>query len=62
VAALQQAVSQGTVQSDDIILLNITGGGVARVREDYALHRLPPAITIDAPRWEDAVEFLEAGA
>ncbi|RQW80455.1 MAG: cysteate synthase [Methanothrix sp.] len=62
VAALQQAVSLGTVQSDDIILLNITGGGVERVKEDCTLHHLPPDITIEASHWEDAIEFLEAGA
>lgn len=62
VAALQQAVSMGTVQTDDIILLNITGGGLARVKEDYSLHQLQPDITVAASRWEDAVEFLEARA
>ena len=62
VAALQQAVSIGTVQTDDIILLNITGGGLARVKEDYSLHQLQPDITVAVSRWEDAVEFLEAGA
>ena len=58
----QQAVSIGTVQTDDIILLNITGGGLARVKEDYSLHQLQPDITVAASRWEDAVEFLEARA
>lgn len=62
VAALQQAVSIGTVQTDDIILLNITGGGLVRVKEDYSLHQLQPDITVAASRWEDAVEFLEARA
>lgn len=60
VAALQQAVKLGAVQSEDVILLNITGGGAERVKEDYTLHHLLPDITVS--RWEDAVEFLEAGA
>ncbi|VVB70326.1 Cysteate synthase [uncultured archaeon] len=58
VAALQQAVKNGSVLSDEIILLNITGGGLARIREDGTLYRLVPDITVS--RWEDAVQFLES--
>jgi hypothetical protein len=57
VAALQQAVISGSVQPKDIILLNITGGGVARIREEHTLHRLMPQITVS--HWEQTVEFLE---
>ena len=57
VAALQQAARAGSVQSKDIILLNITGGGMARIKEEHTLHRLMPRITIS--HWEQAVQFLE---
>ncbi len=58
VAALEKAVKSGAVQSDEIILLNITGGGVSRIKEDYTLHLQKPEITVS--RWEEAVQFLES--
>jgi len=57
VAALQQAAIAGSVHPKDIILLNITGGGVARIKEEHTLHRLMPQITVS--HWEQAVQFLE---
>jgi cysteate synthase len=57
VAALEQAAIAGSVQPKDIILLNITGGGVARIKEEHTLHRLMPQITVS--HWETAVQFLE---
>ena len=57
VAALEQAAIAGSVHPKDIILLNITGGGVARIKEEHTLHRLMPQITVS--HWENAVQFLE---
>jgi cysteate synthase len=57
VAALAEATRLGEVGSEDTILLNITGGGVSRVKEDFALNTLQPDMTIS--RWEEAIEFLE---
>jgi hypothetical protein len=57
VAALEQAVASGSVSSKDIILLNITGGGRARIKEDHTLQRIRPQITIS--HWSQAVQFLE---
>ncbi len=57
VAALSQAVDAGAVSPDDIILLNITGGGVARIKEDHPQYMLQPDVTVS--RWEEAVQFLE---
>ena len=57
VAALQQAARAGTVQPKDIILLNITGGGVARIKEELYLNMLKPNISVS--HWEPAVQFLE---
>jgi cysteate synthase len=42
VASLIEAVDAGRVTSDDRIVLNITGGGVKRVEQDYHLHKIEP--------------------
>ena len=47
-AALIKAAEAGTVGKDDTILLNITGGGYERIREDYTLYPLEPVITVYA--------------
>jgi cysteate synthase len=39
---LIEAVDAGRVTSDDRIVLNITGGGVKRVEQDYHLHKIEP--------------------
>ena len=57
VAALEQAARSGSIEPKDIILLNITGGGLARIKEEHTLHRLMPQITVS--HWESAVQFLE---
>jgi cysteate synthase len=57
VAALQQAAITNAVKPKDVILLNITGGGLARMKETHPLYLLKPQTTVS--RWEDAVDFLE---
>ena len=57
VAALDYAVRSGTVKSQDIILLNITGGGESRIKEDYDPIALLPDATVS--QWEEATTFLE---
>ncbi len=57
VAALEQAARAGSVQPKEIILLNITGGGVARIKEEHTLYMLKPSLTVS--HWENAVQFLE---
>jgi cysteate synthase len=51
-AALVQAAETGTVGRDDYILLNITGGGYGRIREDYTLYPLTASarVTAGGPR------------
>ncbi len=58
VAALQQAAEGGAVQPKDVILLNITGGGVARIKEEHPLHMLKPSITVS--HWEQAVSAISS--
>lgn len=57
VAALEQAARTGTINPKEVILLNITGGGVARIKEEHSLHMLKPSLTVS--HWEQAVLFLE---
>ncbi|MFZ3059195.1 MAG: cysteate synthase [Candidatus Methanoperedens sp.] len=42
VASLIRAVDSGKVETDEHIVLNITGGGVKRVERDYPLYRIEP--------------------
>jgi cysteate synthase len=49
VASLIQAVEEGQVDKTDWILLNVTGGGVKRIGEDFGYHEITPEISIDDP-------------
>jgi cysteate synthase len=42
IAALIQAVEKGVVNKEDMVLLNVTGGGYERIKEDYGLCRIAP--------------------
>ena len=57
VAALSQAVQEGRVGPNETILLNITGGGLARMKEDHELQALQPLAAVKS--WEEAAELLE---
>jgi len=45
-ASLVQAVEKDIIGPDDHILLNLTGGGYERIREDFALHPVSPSAAI----------------
>jgi len=47
-AALMNAAGAGTVAPDDTIVLNITGGGYERIREDFLQYPLEPAVCVTA--------------
>ena len=53
-ASLQQAVEKGTVKADDVVMLNITGGGEKRFQAEHELHYLKPnhIFTIDFTKEE----------
>jgi cysteate synthase len=57
VAALIEAIESGSVSSDDLILLNITGGGVSRIEEDLCPSIIKPDAIVSSS--VEAVEFLE---
>lgn len=42
-ASLQQAIEQGMVKPDDVVMLNITGGGEKRFRAEHEVHCLKPS-------------------
>jgi cysteate synthase len=52
VASLMQAIEQGSVRPDDIILLNATGGGVKRLSADYRIYPLKPTCHVDVDDME----------
>jgi len=45
-AALIQESATGMIGNDDTVLLNITGGGYERIREDFTQYPLEPAVTV----------------
>ncbi len=47
VASLQKAISTKKIKQDDKILLNITGAGEKRLKQEKATHRVQPFLTID---------------
>jgi cysteate synthase len=51
-AALMEAVEKDIIKPDDHILLNLTGGGYERIREDFALYPVHLSVTVrpDEPR------------
>jgi len=60
IAALVQAVESRLVSKDDIILLNITGGGVARLKEEMDIVALKCDIVVSDP--EELMNFMEGRA
>jgi cysteate synthase len=49
VGALVQAVEAGNVGQDDIIMLNITGGGLERLKEDQEIYKVRPDLVVEGP-------------
>jgi len=60
-AALIQAVEKNIIDPGDHILLNLTGGGYERIREDFTLHAVSPSAVIhpDEPRETLETQLME---
>ena len=56
IASLIAASENGTIKKDGRILLNITGGGYRRVREDHPLIPVSPALTLQAGAGIETIE------
>jgi cysteate synthase len=48
VASLQQAVALGRVARQDLVLLNLTGGGFQSLRRDFGIRQLTPDLVVSA--------------
>jgi len=48
-ASLIQAVADGCINGSDVVLLNVTGGGVQKVKEDKECYQIKPAINVTRP-------------
>jgi cysteate synthase len=59
-AALVEAVEKDIIRPEDHILLNLTGGGYERIREDFTLFPVSPSavVRVDEP-WEALVLHLK---
>ena len=55
-ASLQQAVANGTVKPDDVVMLNITGGGEKRFHAEHDIHYLKPNHIFNIDFTKDEVE------
>ena len=67
VASLIKAVQEGNVAKDDVILLNVAGGGTDRLKEDFSLTKIPPIANAQNPDvpLEDLIQpdkYIGAGA
>jgi cysteate synthase len=58
VASLLQATEEGEVGREDLVLLNLTGGGYERIREDHPVHLLSPSLTLKEDTSLEEVEEL----
>lgn len=47
IASLIQAIRGGAIGKDDRILLNVTGGGYERIKEDFSVHTIDPYFSVD---------------
>jgi len=46
-ASLQKAIENKIIGVKDPVLINITGGGIERLKEDQELYSVTPVLTVD---------------
>jgi cysteate synthase len=59
VASLVQAVSKDIIGREDAVLLNITGGGLERLKKDHFIQHIKPVLTVSDPLEESLIEFVK---
>lgn len=59
-AALIEAVDEGEVDPGSCILLNVTGGGIARAREDFDMQKVPVKAVLPKDADEDELKEVLA--
>ncbi|MEM2782293.1 MAG: pyridoxal-phosphate dependent enzyme, partial [Candidatus Hadarchaeales archaeon] len=47
VASLVRAVEEGEVKEEEMVLLNLSGGGYERIREDFSLSPIEPSLILN---------------
>lgn len=61
VASLKKAVAEGRIPENDPVMVNITGGGEARMKEERTLYRMEPSIIFGIePAQDEVTEKLSA--
>ena len=60
-ASLIQAVGKGTVKANDVVMLNITGGGEKRFHDEHEIHYLQPAHIFSLGFGKEEVESVLKG-
>ncbi len=58
VASLKQAMERGVVERQELILLNLTGGGFERLHRDFEIRQLTPDLTLPASDVEAVAALL----
>jgi len=58
VAALCRAVGSNSIDPDDTVLLNITGGGLSRLKDDYTPNRLSADLLATDENMDELMEVL----
>ena len=59
-ASLQKAVNQGVVKTDDVVMLNVTGGGEKRFHAEHEIHYLQPSYIFKIGFTKEEVERVLA--
>jgi len=54
-ASLQEAIEVGEVEEEDCVVLNISGGGTQRLKQDLDTEAVQPWLTVEASRAVDAI-------
>jgi len=54
-ASLQEAIEVGEVEEEDCVVLNISGGGTQRLKQDLDTEAVRPWLTVEASRAVDAI-------
>ena len=60
VASLQQAVEQGKVEKDSVIMLNITGGGIGRFKAENSYYQKKPDLVFAINTLSEEIQKLVA--
>jgi len=54
-ASLQEAIEVGEVEEEDCVVLNISGGGTQRLKDDMATEAVEPWLEVDASQAVDTI-------